>query len=268
MNIRLVIADYDNTLAPTGEPLPERNREALYELHRRNIPFVLASGKNLYNLKVVEDSWQLDFKQPFVMGMNGAELLDRKREVVHEYELLSGEKIRELCDMMEPFHLNPFVYWKDGMLMERSDAEAEASCRRNKLRIYLTSEYGPIWQRPNAKVIYRVAEEMVPEVRKFVEERKSNDWVLVQTQKTVLEFVRPETSKGHTLQRICEMESIALSDVMAFGDSENDEEMLRICHGICLKDGMESTKQIAEDITDLDCVDGGLGDYLFKHVLL
>ncbi|MBQ9036049.1 MAG: HAD family phosphatase [Erysipelotrichaceae bacterium] len=267
MNIKLVIADYDNTLAPTGEKLPERNREALYELHRRGIPFCLASGKNLYNLKVVEDGWNLTFKQPFVLGMNGAELLDRTRNKVHEYELLSGETIKELCDMMEPFHLNPFVYWQDGMLMDRSDAEAEASCRRNKLKIYLTSELGPVWQKPNAKLIYRVEEEMVPAVRKFVEGHQSDKWVLVQTQKTVLEFVHPETSKGHTLRRICEMENISLDEVMAFGDSENDDEMLKICHGICLKDGMEETKKISEDVTDLTCVEGGLGDYLFKHVL-
>lgn len=268
MDIKLVIADLDNTLAITGEPLPELNKVALRELHKRGIKFCLASGKNLYILKQVEKSWGLDFEQSFVIGMNGSELLNREKNRTFEYETLSAETIKEIYDLMAPFKLNPFVYWNDGILIERYDDELEASCKRNHLKKYYFRDIGPLWQKDNAKLLYRMSEELVPEVKKYISEHQSDKWTMVQTQKTMLEFVHPETSKGHTLQRICEMENIPLDNVMAFGDSENDDEMLKICHGICLKNGMETSKRISEDVTDLNCEDGGFGDYLFKHVLL
>ncbi len=267
MNIKLVIADLDNTLALTGEPMPELNKQALRALHDRGIRFCLASGKNLYILKQIEKSWNLDFEQAFVIGMNGSELLNRVRNRTFEYETLSAETIREIYDLMSPFNLNPFVYWNDGILIREYDDDLEASCKRNHLQKYYFRDIGPLWQKENAKVLYRMKEELVPSVREYLEKHKSDKWTLVQTQKTMLEFVHPETSKGHTLQRICEMENIPLDEVMAFGDSENDDEMLKICHGICLKNGMESSKRLSEAVTDLDCEEGGFGDYLFKNLL-
>ena len=268
MNIRLVAADLDNTLAPTGQPLPPRNREALIELHKRGIDFVLASGKNLYSLNRVETKWNLPFRQPYVMGMNGAELLDNRNNRTYVFEQLTCDVLKEIYEMMLPFGLNPFVYYQDGMLAEHDDEMLNASSLRNELKIYYTEVKGPVWSHPTAKILYRIPQEMVPEVRKFILDHPCEKWGLVQTQKNMLEFVHPETSKGHTLKRICEMNDIPLEEVMAFGDSENDEEMLKCCHGICLLDGFDSTKRVSEDITYLDCKDGGFGDYLFRHVLL
>ena len=37
--------------------------------------------------------------------------------------------------------------------------------------------------------------------------------------------------------------------------------------GVCLKDGNPNTKALADDITDYDCLDGGVGHYIFDHIL-
>ena len=267
MNIKLVAADLDNTIAPTGKAWCDLNKRALRELHARGIPFVLASGKTVHMLKHTEKKNDLGHEIPFIMGMNGSQLLDRIYGREYEFELLSSETLKEIWEMMEPFGLNPYVYYEDGMLIEKIDGDLLASCKRNDLKSYLVKDKGPVWARPTAKILYRMKEEMMPVVREFVSRHPSEKWLTVQSQKTMLEFIHPETSKGHTLLRICQMHEISPVEVMAFGDSENDEEMLKCCHGICLKDGFEKTKRVCEDVTDLNCDEGGFGDYLFKHVL-
>lgn len=37
--------------------------------------------------------------------------------------------------------------------------------------------------------------------------------------------------------------------------------------GSRLKDGNPNTKALADDITDYDCLDGGVGHYIFDHIL-
>lgn len=43
-----------------------------------------------------------------------------------------------------------------------------------------------------------------------------------------VEFLTPGANKGRGLERICESRGVAIDDVIAFGDGENDEEFLRM----------------------------------------
>lgn len=75
-------------------------------------------------------------------------------------------------------------------------------------------------------------------------------------------------SKGRGLEMYCEWNQIHLEDTIAFGDNENDNSLLLTSGwGVCLKDGNPNTKALADDITDYDCLDGGVGHYIFDHIL-
>ena len=43
-----------------------------------------------------------------------------------------------------------------------------------------------------------------------------------------MEFADRRVSKGFALQKLCEMNNIALEDVAAFGDTTNDNDMISI----------------------------------------
>ena len=62
--------------------------------------------------------------------------------------------------------------------------------------------------------------------------------------------------------------SIDIKEIITFGDNENDNEMLiRSGWGVCLKDGQEITKSVADDITEQTCLEGGVGHYMIDHYL-
>ena len=56
--------------------------------------------------------------------------------------------------------------------------------------------------------------------------------------------------------------------MIAFGDAENDIEMLK-CAGwsVCLKNGMDDVKAITDDITEYTSSEDGVGKYLLKNIL-
>ena len=53
-----------------------------------------------------------------------------------------------------------------------------------------------------------------------------------------------------------------------FGDTSNDNEMISVAGlGVCLLNGSDDTKALANDITDLTCEEEGFADYVEKHIL-
>ena len=55
---------------------------------------------------------------------------------------------------------------------------------------------------------------------------------------------------------------------MGFGDSMNDESMIKLCgYGVAMKNGLEEIKNIADFVTDKTNSQSGVADFLYKYVL-
>jgi Cof subfamily protein (haloacid dehalogenase superfamily) len=62
-----------------------------------------------------------------------------------------------------------------------------------------------------------------------------------------VEFLPPGICKGNGLKRFCEIMDIDLSTVVAFGDGENDKEMLEYAGiGVAMKNGKDMAKAAAD----------------------
>ena len=76
-----------------------------------------------------------------------------------------------------------------------------------------------------------------------------------------------KTSKLDALKRYCSMVNVDLADVIAFGDSPNDEAMLKEAGlGVCMKNGYKTTKEVADVVLSETNYEDGLANYLKWHV--
>lgn len=84
-----------------------------------------------------------------------------------------------------------------------------------------------------------------------------------------LEINPKKTNKGTSLLKVAELLNIPASNTLAIGDAENDMPMLeKAGRSVVMKNGFEHVKALADDITDLDNKEGGVGDYLIKFFKL
>ena len=84
----------------------------------------------------------------------------------------------------------------------------------------------------------------------------------------MIEFGDKNIKKACALEKFCEYNNISLEDVIAFGDTTNDNDLLEISGtGVCMLNGSDDTKTIADAITDLPCAEDGWADYIEKHIL-
>ena len=263
---KLVVADVDGTLLTTGQPLPAENAAAIEKLKERGILFGVASGRNVYDVSRLPQRWGLSGDFDIIIGMNGSELYDGIEQKQYDYYKLSSDVIREIVTMMRPFDLNPFIYYKDGMKVTKLDEGSRASSVRNHMPRYLAQDDSELWETENAKVLYRTPEDRVAEVKAFVAQHPSEHYKLVQTQKTMLEFVDPRTRKSYALEQFCLKHGIALDEVVSFGDASNDNDLLAVSYGVCLLNGSDDTKAVAKEITEKNCDEAGFADWLEKNV--
>ncbi|MFV0381419.1 MAG: HAD-IIB family hydrolase [Breznakia sp.] len=70
-------------------------------------------------------------------------------------------------------------------------------------------------------------------------------------------------SKGSAIPYIASYYNIPLSNTIAFGDGVNDKEMLETANiGVAMKNATGTVRFLADDVTDFDNKEGGVGKYL------
>ncbi|GEL68086.1 Cof-type HAD-IIB family hydrolase [Marinilactibacillus psychrotolerans] len=84
-----------------------------------------------------------------------------------------------------------------------------------------------------------------------------------------LEVVAAGVQKAMGVERIASYYNINQKDIIAFGDEENDYEMIQYAgEGIVMKNGNERLKAIANDLTAVTNHENGLAEYLTRYFKL
>lgn len=88
--------------------------------------------------------------------------------------------------------------------------------------------------------------------------KEENPWLM-------LEINQKTSNKGTAMRLIAEYYNIPMTRTIAFGDGLNDREMLvDAAVGVAMKNASRTVKAFANDTTDLDNNEAGVGDYLEK----
>lgn len=265
--IRLVICDLDGTLITEDRRLTAKTKETINRLHEQGVYFGLASGRSVdQQLIHLAKEWGFDYNFDVLIGMNGSELWDGIQNKRHDYYKLKREWIKEIIELMEPFDLNPFLYYHGKMLCKRIDDPTMTSSKKNQTGIIVAGDISDFYAEENAKIMFRTTEEQMPEIEEYVKKHPSPYYKGFKTQTTMLEFTDRRVSKDVALKHFCEMNQIPLSKVVAFGDISNDNEMLEVSGwGVCMINGSDETKAIANDITERSNDEDGFAYYMEEH---
>lgn len=267
---RLILCDIDGTLAAklTNE-ITDETKKVIEELHHAGYLFGLASGRSVSMLQEYKNKWGLDFDFDVCVALNGSSLYDGLHKQEYDFFQLKKEWVEEIVRMMGIFNEYPSIYTGDVTRYYYKDHHLAAARKDPKRKIVVVEDLKELCPEDTPKIVFHLdSEEKMQEMEAYALAHSNNRYKAVKTQKTVLEFVHAEASKLYSIERFCEMNGIALEEVMAFGDTSNDNEMLQGCGcGVCLLNGSEDTKQAADFVTDKECADDGFADFIRKHVL-
>ena len=187
----------------------------------------------------------------------------------HREENAGTDKtLTEILEAMKPFPSNAFIY-RDGKLMvQRVDAMTKKSSVTSQKPIVKIKEDAELYEVDNAKIMFRMSSEQTLKVEEYFEKHPHPHYKAFKTQSTLIEFAHRNISKAYALEKICEHRDYSLENVWSFGDTTNDNAMLQVSgRGICMLNGTEDTKAIADAITEFDNNQDGVAIYIENEFL-
>ncbi len=265
--IRMVLCDIDSTLITDDQRLTPYTKNIIDRLHDHGILFGIASGRPINEVNTKAKLWGFDYNFDILIGMNGSELWDEKAQKQYDYYKLKREWMKEIIELMEPYHSNPYIYYHDVMMCKDADENMMRSSRKNGKEVIVVKDMKEMYAEENAKIMFRIKESQMDEIEAMLKKLDA-PYKGFKTQPTLIEFADKRTSKDYALKEFCKMNDIDLKDVLAFGDTSNDNSMLECAGwGVCMANGSDDTKAIADDITERTNNEDGFAYYMEEHFM-
>ncbi len=260
---KLVLCDIDGTLYDWDRILSTHTIAVINRLHEEGYAFGIASGRPYEEIIHYAKNWGFSFPFDILIGLNGAELYIERTKKLNTYYSLKKETIKKTLDVMSRFQANPFMYWHQSLLSRNLDPMIFKSSRTAQRSIIIAYDDSLFYSEENAKIMFRMSEEETARAEAYLAEHPDPDYGAFKTQSTLIEFMDPRLSKGFAIEQLEAMGEFRAEEILAFGDTTNDNPMLeKAGWGVCLLNGSDDTKAVADEITRFDCRHDGFADFI------
>ena len=112
------------------------------------------------------------------------------------------------------------------------------------------------------KIAFIQKEEVLNQIIPSLQNEVKNQFDMCRVDVDWIEMNPYGIHKGFALKQYAHIKNIPLEEIIAFGNGENDIEMLKIAgKGIAMENSFENVQKIADDICG-NCNDDGIGQYL------
>lgn len=246
-NIKLIASDMDHTLLTEKGELPVNFDDCILELEKLRIDFVIASGRPLYTLNDIFP--ELKYKMSFISDNGG--VISYKGEILFKSLL----KPRDYQSMIKFVESNT-----DGIAILCSLDSALLSERSKKYEGYLKTFYSKISFIENLDqvvtdadkfTIYFPNKDSKEYYEKVFKPKYDNDFSVTVSDTVWIDIMNYGIDKGKAMKILGEHLGIGANQMMAFGDSYNDIEMLQaVKHSYVVENANEEMKQYAKYVTD------------------
>ena len=268
---KVICCDIDATLTWGINPVSEENARAIRDLMDKGILFGLGSGRAYTDLKTYPERWGMDRPFDFYVGLNGAALYDESTGINETFFEIEREYVKLIVEDIDQLGLVSHIY-DNGITMFSKENDRVKELRKNKLRKFKVAEdLSEMYEHKTSKILINVPDEVMDEMKKHFEPvlHATNDTVqLARTSPGAMEFFPAQANKFYALKVYCDRHEIPMDQVIAVGDTTNDNEMIAGAGlGVCMLNGTDDTKALADVITEYPFDEDGFARFIYSQIL-
>lgn len=284
--IKLIATDMDGTLLNSRHVISNKNLEAIKWINKKNIDFVIATGRSYY--EAIKPLKEANLKADLIC-FNGGIVYDKEGNV------LNIEKIQEkealfVISILKKLDITYYLYTKnctytenvntdvkvffDLILEQGATPDLEEIIKDTKEKIkngFLVEvenmlEYINIKENPLIKIIALCTDtKKLEEARKLLSENE--EITITSSGKRNLEILNKNATKGIALKNLLKEKKISLDETMTIGDNLNDLSMIKIAkYSVAMKNANQTLKDNAKYITQNNNDNSGVGEIIIKLV--
>jgi Cof subfamily protein (haloacid dehalogenase superfamily) len=219
----VLACDLDRTLLWTDGQLRPRTRAAIRGAREAGIRVLIATGRMYRSVKPYLEAAGID--DP-VICYQGAVVADPRTDRFLRHVPIPLELARETVTVLEEegFHVNSYV--NDELYVDRVTPEAERYASFQHLPIHEVGDLASWLSEPPTKLVAIGGPDELEGLETRMKDRFTGRLYISKSLPYFLEFASPDVTKGTGLEFVAEHLGFPLERTIAFGDGENDVELL------------------------------------------
>ncbi|EFA81430.1 hypothetical protein PPL_05418 [Heterostelium album PN500] len=238
---KVVASDLDGTLLSPTHDLTELAVETLKQLHQKGVHVILATGRNHVDVSGIRARVGID---AHIITSNGALVENVSGQVIISHTI-EEELVHDLLDVvLDDKEILTNAYRADEWFMSQDYPGVKQYFPNSDFTYKLFDESKTISTDSVYKIFYVSRnQEKLLQLEKQLLEKYGNRAYICFSSPLSLEVMSPHVSKGNALEQVVELLGHTMQDVIAFGDSMNDLEMLsRVGKGMIMENGQQRLK--------------------------
>lgn len=268
MSIKAIALDIDGTLTNDAKVVTPRTKEALLAAQRSGIRLILSSGRPVQGLRAIAAELELQDNGGLLVAFNGARVIDAQTDEVLFDQPMEERALRALVGHMRDFDVIPWITEGKYLYVERGcrhvityrDAPfdiVDYERRMCDLELVEVDDLLEVCSRPQDKLLCASEPEYLQAHWRTMYEPFTDRLSGMFTADFYFEFMAPDINKGNALAGSLPKLGIDASEVIAFGDAQNDISMLTWAGiGVAMGNATDAAKAAADEVTASNNEDG------------
>ncbi len=265
--IKYIICDLDGTLLNDQKRISEAQAAYIRQLREKTgIRFGFASGRAISSLKPIAKENGLYEACDLYVANNGADIHDGATGEMTEMDMVSLDEMKYLLELFRPYPYINVTFHNPGRFFAVYDTERARGIKELNYYPEMVSPFEQEYKTaPRVTLVF--APERMEEVKKLVAGLKLPETIrFVQSEKDIIDLCHKTVSKAKGIEAYVKRFGDSLENVMAFGDNDNDLEMLRAAGvAVAMKNATERVQKEADYVTEKTNNEDGIMHFLQEH---
>ncbi|MHB9095722.1 MAG: Cof-type HAD-IIB family hydrolase [Eubacteriales bacterium] len=261
---KLIATDLDDTLLNDALEVSPRNKRALRKAAEAGAVVTIATGRMFRSALPIALS--LGVRIP-IITYQGALITDIVSGDILWHKPLPLELARKVLaeGYRAGIHMN--VYINDNLYVDSITPEGTGYAKRVEVDMIPIGDLLDFVKVDPTKVIYIAEPSLLDELRGKIHAEMGDSLYITKSKPNYLEFLHPLATKKHAVQALAGNYGIRREEIMVFGDSYNDLDMIEFAgKGVAMGNAPEDIKKKADYVT-LTNNEDGVAEAVEKFVL-
>lgn len=270
LNVKLIALDLDDTLLNDNREILENTISALRKCAEKGIYVVLCSGRAEDGILPFVRKLEIAGTQAgkFLIAINGCSVFDLHSRTQIYKKNVPTEVLLHCDDEAEKMGLDSEIYTPDTIFYAKETKWTRLDVDLCHLKGEVAKDYKKLLEKGSCKMLIPGEPEKLIILQEKLKKDLGEKAVIFTSKPYFLEILPPNCGKGEAISWLANHIGIDIKNCMGFGDSMNDESMIKLCgYGIAMENGLDYIKNIADFVTEKDNNHGGVGDFIEKYVL-
>ena len=266
--IRLLAVDLDDTLLRSDLTISYRTRSAIKKAEDAGVKVVLASGRVPAAMESFARMLGMHRRLGYLICNNGTIIQETLAgNIAYEIRIDSRSALAAF-DLADAEDFPVQIYEGDVMYVSRSNEYTEYDKKLTGLRQVVVENFRAMVGGGCHKLLIPGDPMLLAPLQNLFRAYLDDDVTLFTSKPYFLEVLPARIDKGTALSKVSELLGIKREEVLAVGDSMNDEAMIRWAGvGVAMVNGDERIKAVADYVTERTNDDDGIAEVIEKYVL-